>query len=203
MKIKYFIMALLLSLSFISLNSLALPQGSYQSTCRHCVLLDGTLSCQCQVNPDAWWPNKVSFLRVRPSCYRIYNDRGTLRCMGKPLPRYLPWGNYKDTCRYCRFSQNYLTCQCQMRDGVWRPTSLWVRPRCTPIRNQNGHLVCHHQRWWPLPAGSYKETCQLCHFNGRVLRCNCQRANGSWRPSRLRVGPYCNWIANQNGRLIC
>jgi len=118
----------------------------------------------------------------------------------------LPRGNYFKTCRKCRMhgrDHNKLVCKCLTRNQRWRKTRLHDARYCRFVQNINGHLKCTGGRVWPLPRGSYKQTCFNCKYNGQRLKCRCPRRNQTIKKSVLFNADRCFRIRNINGHLRC
>lgn len=193
----------LLGFSLWAISSYALPRGNYFQSCQYCVMLGNTLTCTCKNKNNI---PMATFLPWANRCGFVQNSNGKLTCSGRSVHRFLPPGNYRQSCRRCRFRHGHLKCRCQNRQGGWQRSELRHVYRCrSAIKNKNGYLTCrrHHRRYWTQPRGSYRKSCFDCSFNGRFLVCRCTKANGQVRTSMLRHAGRCNYVVNRNGHLRC
>jgi hypothetical protein len=173
--------------------------GNYQETCTKCQLAQGTLQCECQKANGARIYSSLSNARY---CTNIQNIDGQLTCNGNALPA----GSYQQTCQTCKSDGFRLACQCQNRDQALSVfTVLNNIAACKPgsIQNINGQLKCDHRYVNTLPAGSYKQTCARCNFDGYKLACQCRKNDQSWDYTILRGANQCYSIQNRDGQLTC
>ncbi|PHQ81506.1 MAG: hypothetical protein COB66_02065 [Coxiella sp. (in: Bacteria)] len=117
----------------------ALPNGSYQETCKHCYVFEHRLICHCLTRQQYW---EQTSLRRPGHCGFIKNFDGNLICKhAKPFA--LPRGSYRETCFQCRYNGHRLVCQCRDQNQEVRRSALYGANYCNHVKNRNGRLVCH------------------------------------------------------------
>ena len=137
----------------------------------------GRISAQCQKIDGSWTESGLT--------YDVANMNGVLT----PLPG----GDYQRTARKIHLENRNggvsLVAECQKIDGSWVPSAL-----NSAISNMNGALT-------PIPSGSYQQTARNVHLenqsDGVYLVAECQKRDGSWVPSKLKLHD----IANNDGKL--
>jgi hypothetical protein len=84
-------------------------------------------------------------------------------------------------------------CRCNIRGEI----SCDLPQRCRQLGGTcNGN--------WPLPGGSYIQSCQSCFDDCTFLNCNCRRINGSYNPTRAIVETCPSTrFRNNDGNLVC
>jgi len=198
-----------------------LPAGSYLRSCRDARIERGRdLVAVCRVGRTG------PFIPARlPDVFQcrgdIANIEGTLWCERRPgpppgpppgprpgpppgPPGFGPPGSYRASCVQVDQRGSRLFAQCRTRFGDWVPAMLNLQG-CQPggdIRNDDGRLVC---RSFPLPPGSYLQTCRNVLATANWLSAECRTVSGGWRESRMSFsscGPRPN-IINMNGQLVC
>lgn len=115
-----------------------LPAGNYRQTCRACYFDGNTLSCQCR-DRNQFWRHTSYYAAYR--CSHLRNINGHLSCSNRRFS-FLPRGNYRQTCRRCRFNGHILECLCKRRDQSMNDTRLFGAGHCHRVQNINGHLAC-------------------------------------------------------------
>ena len=195
---KVLIAALLSATLLLSISpAFALPPGNYLDSCKKCEINHGNLFCKCKDRNQQW---QSAYLYRAHSCRSIENNNGQLRCRANRLPR----GNYVDSCNACFYDGSRLTCSCQDMNSQYQQSELKHASHCRRnITNQNGYLVCGSHGNNALPAGSYKDTCRHCRYNGKSLVCQCLDRKQFLQTTRLRHAANCGFIKNKNGTLIC
>mgnify|MGYP001291939545 CR=1 FL=1 len=135
-----------------------------------------------------------------------------LACAGITMPAeaQVP-GSYLNSCRNITYKhlgtpKARIVADCQRRDGSWKPTKLDIADCRGDIANDNGNLVCIRGGgggFGPLPRGSWKMSCRDGRMVDGMLIANCQKRNGKWTLSSIRIDKCRGDIANDNGRLVC
>ena len=69
------------------------------------------------------------------------NSNGRLECQRQEIAR-LPAGSYRETCRDFSLENRRLEARCRRRNGEWRDTEIDLTRCKSPIRNDDGRLVC-------------------------------------------------------------
>lgn len=126
------------------------------------------------------------------------------------LAQYYPQGSYQQSCTNLRMNGPVLSAVCNGGSGGSVRSSIDTST-CPNgfIENRNGYLACNGSSGGgmqlPLPAGSYRQSCQNVSMRGSVLRGRCQSSNGGLVASRLdiRSCPPRSQVGNINGNLVC
>lgn len=119
-------------------NPANFPPGNYFYTCFSCRYTGNSLSCNCYNDDDKWVATRVV---MNPRCSFIINKNGRLKCRTSGYA-YLPIGDYKNSCRNCRFKYYGLQCSCETRRGHRRTSVLYYPYDCKFVHNVNGVLRC-------------------------------------------------------------
>jgi hypothetical protein len=69
------------------------------------------------------------------------NRDGWLECPRQEIAR-LPAGSYRESCRDFNVENRRLGARCRRRNGDWRDTEIDLARCKSPIRNDDGRLVC-------------------------------------------------------------
>lgn len=174
------------------------PNGSYKRSCKDYRVLDHLLVANCKKRNGDWNPTSIIF---RLCSGDIWNDKGDLRC-NISQQTHVPKGSYRNSCKDIRFDGKYLKAECKKREGGWRYTDINYKNCDRDIINDDGRLKCGYG-YSSLPKGSYKQTCRNARVDGKYLKAECKKNNGSWRYSDIEYD-YCDdGIINDNGRLKC
>ena len=116
----------------------------------------------------------------------------------------LPPGSYKETCKDIqRMAGNILWANCQKADGSYHRSKLILAECEGDISNNNGVLTCKKSPGKQPPNGSYKNSCRNIRVDGKQLKAQCERKNGSWKNSSLKYKKCKGDISNDNGNLSC
>src|SRR5438552_7563142 len=142
----------------------AMPNGSWQQTCRNANMKGGTLYAQCQRMNGGW---RDSSIDPRQCGNRgVSNDNGNLVCEGGGGGT-MPGGSWQQTCRNSNMKGGTLYAQCQRMNGGWRDSSIDPR-QCgnRGVSNDNGNLVCEGGGGGTMPGGSWQQTCRNSNMKG-------------------------------------
>ncbi len=117
-----------------------LPSGTYTESCRE-IRVDrdrNHLEAECKRLNGRW---RETHLDLRECDRGIVNRDGWLECQRQEIAR-LPAGSYRETCRDFSLENRRLEARCRRRNGEWRDTEIDLRRCKSPIRNDDGRLVC-------------------------------------------------------------
>ena len=117
-----------------------LPSGTYTESCRD-MRVDRDrqhLEAECRRHDGRW---RFTYLDLRDCDRSIVNDDGRLACRRQEAVR-LPAGSYRESCRDFSIDSRRLEARCRRRNGEWRDTAIDFKLCKTPIRNDDGRLVC-------------------------------------------------------------
>jgi CVNH domain len=117
-----------------------LPSGSYTESCRD-MRVDHDrhrLEAEGQRLDGRWHETNLD---LRQCDRGIVNGDGRLECLRQEIAR-LPAGSYRESCRDFSVDQRRLGGRCRRRNGDWRDTEIDLTRGKSPIRNDDGHLVC-------------------------------------------------------------
>lgn len=127
--------------------------------------------------------------------------------------RWMPDGNWSQSCWNAQVSGNTLYATCKDRRGRAHETAVTLRG-CDQVENDNGNLICasfdgnrgRHRGSYRdrdrLPGGDWDETCRNAYVNDGMLTAQCQTYRGRWRNSTLDLRG-CDEAENDNGKLVC
>ena len=117
-----------------------LPSGTYTETCRDMRVDRDRLRLEavCRRRDGRW---RSTDLDLRDCDRGIVNDDGRLACRRQEALR-LPGGTYRESCRDFSVDGRRLEARCRRRNGEWRDTAIDFKSCKTPIRNDDGRLVC-------------------------------------------------------------
>lgn len=158
----FYFFCLFFGLSAIKRSIQSLPPGPYLQSCTGCIMVDGTLHCQCHQDSEEW--NSQTLGKADECKYNIVNDHGFLKC--------LPDGPYLMSCARCWIKGDTLYCMaCKNRQGqTVQILQRFVLPHISECRyqivNNNAELNC-------LPDGPYLQYCSKCRIVDGVLQCQC------------------------------
>ena len=117
-----------------------LPSGSYTESCRD-MRVDHDrhrLEAECQRRDGRW---RSAHLDLRDCDRGIVNNDGRLESRQQEAVRLLP-GSYRESCRDFSVDSRRLEARCRRRNGEWRDTEIDLTRCKTPIRNDDGRLIC-------------------------------------------------------------
>ncbi len=112
----------------------ALPNGSYQRSCKNCTDDDVTLRCDCSYKNQY----KATALDYKICEGDIWNDKQKLRCT--------PKGSFKRSCNMISWNSSFLMAKCNKKKSgtIWN--SGFSYSTCLnngqDIANCNGSLMC-------------------------------------------------------------
>jgi hypothetical protein len=117
------------------------PAGTYTESCRQMAVDRDRhrLEAECPRRDGRW---HLTYLDLRDCDRGIVNNDGWLQCQRQPEIARLPAGSYRDSCRDFSVDKNHLGARCRRKNGDWRDTDLELSRCKTPIRNDDGRLVC-------------------------------------------------------------
>jgi CVNH domain len=118
----------------------SLPSGSYTESCRD-MRVDRDrhrLEAECQRLDGRWRDTRLD---LRECDRGIVNNNGRLECRRQEITR-LPTGSYRESCRDFSLENRRLEARCRRRNGEWRDTEIDLTRCKSPIRNDDGRLVC-------------------------------------------------------------
>jgi len=194
-------------------NDKDVPAGRYLKSCQGCKLHDGGALLKCSDCDSASGHRRQSHIRVGecPSPGILDNENGNIVCNGLPNADNVPEGTYKGSCTACQLINDgsLLQCRCSAADASRRLSSIKVEDCRAPgvIGNDNGLLICSGLPNSPgIPGGGYRDSCQGCTLQERVLKCShCRAADGRQLASMLdlRDCPPDRNIDNRDGDLRC
>jgi hypothetical protein len=117
-----------------------LPSGSYTESCRD-MRVDHDrhrLEAECRRRDGRW---RETHLDLRECDRGIVNRDGWLECRRQEALR-LPPGSYRESCRDFAVDKRHLEARCRRRNGEWRDTEIDLTRCKSPIRNDDGRLIC-------------------------------------------------------------
>lgn len=181
-----------------SFKAKALPNGSYQQSCRSVVMEGPNFRAQCRMANGNWLNTRI--LDYRSCRGDLWNNNGMLDCDNwGPRP---PVGSYRNSCQDYWIENNYITAVCPNFNGAMVTSRLINYVTCVQdITNINGEVKC--SKGGPLPAGSFQNSCQVYRM-GINLFGYCQDLKRNWQPVTLAQYAQClGDIQNYNGKLGC
>jgi hypothetical protein len=180
------------------------PDGSYKQSCSNLAMNGSVLSATCRDSRGG--SNRTSIDTRQCGGRDIANDNGRLTCSAggggnQPFP--MPDGSFKQSCTNAKMSAWTLSANCRDSRGQSRYTTIDIRPcQGKDIANVDGKLSCTSS--YPMPRGSYQQSCSNAKMSAWTLSANCRDSRGSSRYTTLDVRPCANRdIANVNGQLTC
>jgi CVNH domain-containing protein len=117
-----------------------LPAGTYTESCRD-MRVDRDrrrLEAECLGRDGRW---RDTSLDLRDCDRGIMNADGRLVCPRQETLR-LPAGSYRESCRDFSVDEKRLGARCRRLNGEWRDTEIDLSRCKSPIRNDDGRLVC-------------------------------------------------------------
>lgn len=118
----------------------SLPSGTYTESCRD-MRVDRDrhhLEAECRRRDGRW---HSTYLDLRDCDRGIVNEDSRLQCRRQEAAR-LPPGTYRESCRDVSVEGRRLEARCRRRNGEWRDTEIDLTRCKSPIRNDDGRLVC-------------------------------------------------------------
>jgi len=113
-------------------NAAALPEGSYQKSCKDCVDDGSMLRCQCSYK-GKFSGTGLAYGLCEPGS--IGNDKSKLTCT--------PRGSFRRTCKHISWNETRLQATCNPKKGAAKGAVLPNWPGCSEdIANCNGVLTC-------------------------------------------------------------
>jgi hypothetical protein len=98
---------------------------------------------------------------------------------------------FQDSCNNVRVNGDTLTAQCERENGRFRTSSIRIRG----IHNNDGRLeYLKNSRG----ESTFQDSCRNARVEGDRLTARCQRTDGSYERSAIRI----RGINNDNGRLV-
>lgn len=128
-------------------------------------------------------------------------------CLAVPLSQAAahdrPEGSYRKTCRNELVIGPILEAQCERKDGQMATTMINYWNCDSDIVNHDGVLKCKDRKRRHLPGGSYKHSCHDIRMHHGRLEAECQKKDGEWRSTSIKVDKCYGSIENDNGKLRC
>jgi hypothetical protein len=97
------------------------------------------LDAECQRRDGRWRDTRLD---LRQCDRGIVNDDGRLACPPQAEVVRLPAGTFRESCRDFSVDGNRLAARCRRKNGDWRDTQIDLKICKSPIRNDDGRLVC-------------------------------------------------------------
>ncbi|MCF8035073.1 MAG: CVNH domain-containing protein [Desulfarculaceae bacterium] len=174
-----------------------LPPGSYRDSCKDCYVDNGRLHCRCKGGGGNWYETSIKYYRCGGA---ISNRDGSLVCAGHS--RGLPQGSWQNSCRRARMKGNTLLAECKNSHGDWVQSWLDVSHCSRQVGNDNGRLVCGGGRTYPLPGGSWQNSCRRWRLQDGRMWAECKNRGGDWHGTWVDI-KNCRTLTNDNGKLRC